>query len=440
MPPSPRLLLSRIPKIYRIEIASQVGSVQVRWIDFDLGSLDSDYPPIINFYFKPVQPGQRDFPWKKKGTRVIPPLSVLPWEAVEEIDWSSGLIRVRDAGAIQPADEEAIAHSVLLNRDILDAYVIDLQNRRLTRVNDLLLDDSQGLHLRAADTGARALLRRLSGGLYQGFSEKELQDWKYVEFLRGDPSAVRAGAAYHRRIERLLPGEIASLADGLPYLHAAELILLLSHQLASDTLELMTAERQLQVFEELDESNALPILEKIAPDIAADLIGRLTADQARHYLERLPRISSERIVDLLRYPENTVGGIMTNDVLAIPGTLTVAEARERLCTSLQEPDFVYFLYVVDNDKDLHLRGVVTLRNILVAADNERLEEIMNPHLETLAPLDSPRQAAYQLIKSQLAALPVTAVDGRLLGVVTVDAAVNLVAPDAWSTQAPRIFS
>jgi Mg/Co/Ni transporter MgtE len=202
----------------------------------------------------------------------------------------------------------------------------------------------------------------------------------------------------------------------------------------------MTAERQLQVFEELDESNALPILEKIAPDIAADLIGRLTADQARHYLERLPRISSERIVDLLRYPENTVGGIMTNDVLAIPGTLTVAEARERLCTSLQEPDFVYFLYVVDNDKDLHLRGVVTLRNILVAADNERLEEIMNPHLETLAPLDSPRQAAYQLIKSQLAALPVTAVDGRLLGVVTVDAAVNLVAPDAWSTQAPRIFS
>jgi Mg/Co/Ni transporter MgtE len=210
----------------------------------------------------------------------------------------------------------------------------------------------------------------------------------------------------------LPPGDIASLSEALPYLHATELILLLS----------------------------IPILAKMAPDIATDLIGRLTAEQARHYLDQLPKPVSERIIDLLRYPENSVGGIMTNDVIAIPGEFTISEARERLRSKLQDPDFVYFLYVIDDDENKHLRGVVTLRSILVARDDQKLEEIMNPYLATLSPLDSPRQAAYRLIKSQLAALPVVSQDSRLLGVVTVDAAVSLVAPGPWSSQAPRIFT
>jgi CBS domain-containing protein len=437
---APRLLLSQLPRKYKIDIASEKRIVQVKWIDFELVAFDVDYPGVKHFLFRPVPPDQLDFPGGEPGRNGRAPLFALPWDAVDAVDWSIGAIRVQDEGAILPADEEAIAQAVLLKRDILDAYVIDLENRRLTRANDLLLDDRNGLRLWAGDTGWPALIRRLSGGMYKGFRENDLQDWKNVEFLRGDPGAVRAGAIYHRRIERLPHGEIASLAEGLPYLHAAELISLLPQQLAADTLELLSSERQLQVFEELDEMFALPVLEKMAPDIAADLIGRLNADRASHYLSQLSKLSSERIVDLLRYPEHTVGGIMTNDVIAIPGGLTVAEARERLRAKLGAPDFVYFLYVVDSDEDMKLKGVVTLRNILVARDDQKLEEIMNPYLETLAPLDSPRQAAYRLIKSQLAALPVAAPDGRLLGVVTVDAAVNLVAPGAWSTQAPRIFS
>ena len=440
MPNTPKLLLSRIPKSYRVEVGSLKRSFKVKWVDFQLGALDVEYPRLTHFLFQPVQRDQPDFPWQAPDGQKRAALAALPWEAVEAVDWSSGTIQVENPDAIQTKEKEAIARALLLNRDILDAYVIDLQNQRLRRANDLLLDDSQGLRIRAADTGARALFRRLSGGLYQGFREAELIDWKYVEFLRGDPGAVRAGAGYHRRIERLTPGEIASLVESLPYLHATELILLLPHQLAADTMELLSPERQFQIFDELDEADAIPILEKMAPDIAADLVGLLSKARAQHYLERLPKVSSERIIDLLRYPKNTVGGIMTNDVIAVPGALTVAEARERLRTRLQDPDFVYFLYVIDNDENRHLRGVVTLRGVLVARDDQRLDEIMNPYMETLAPLDSPHEAAYRLIKSQLAALPVVAQDQRLLGVVTVDAAVNLVAPGAWSTQAPRIFS
>jgi CBS domain-containing protein len=437
---APELLLSKIPKLYTIETNSQERRIPIKWVDFDLVNFDADYPRIKHFIFKPAQPEQPNFPWEKKSDPNRYSFFALPWDEIESIDWSTGLIRINNTDCVLTLDGADIIQKVFLDRDILDAYVIDLQNLRLTRANDILLDDNHGLRIKAADTGAWALFRRLSGGLFQGFREHDLQDWKYIEFLRGDPGAVRTGARYHRRIAQLPPGEIASLSEALPYLHATELILLLSHQLAADTLELLTSERQLQIFEELDELSAIPILAKMAPDIATDLIGRLTAEQARHYLDQLPKPVSERIIDLLRYPENSVGGIMTNDVIAIPGEFTISEARERLRSKLQDPDFVYFLYVIDDDENKHLRGVVTLRSILVARDDQKLEEIMNPYLATLSPLDSPRQAAYRLIKSQLAALPVVSQDSRLLGVVTVDAAVSLVAPGTWSSQAPRIFT
>ena len=138
-------------------------------------------------------------------------------------------------------------------RDIRDALVIDLVNRTTTRATDLQLNDSDGqLRLTATDAGIGAMLRRISRGLYKRVDRKALHDWRYIEFLRGDPQAVTSGARYHLRIARLSAGEIARLADYIPYLHAAELLMLLPDPKAADVLEAMSAERRLQVFEELD--------------------------------------------------------------------------------------------------------------------------------------------------------------------------------------------
>jgi magnesium transporter len=110
--------------------------------------------------------------------------------------------------------------------------------------------------------------------------------------------------------------------------------------------------------------------------------------------------------------------------------------RERVRT----PDFIYFVYVVDDDQHRKLQGVLSLRDLLVADESDRVEALMNRHLVALAPLDSPREAAYRLLRSQLAALPVVGGEGELLGAVTVDVAVAQVAPANWRSQAPRIFS
>ena len=394
-------------------------------VDFAVALLEGDYPPVTHLIFRNAN--------KQK--------EALPWDAVQSLDLPACRVRVADLDAGQPESSEPIKNKALLRRDIMDALVLDLQNRRATRANDLWLEEENGqLLLRAADTSARALLRRLSRGRYGGGRSGALYDWKYVEFLCGDPKAARNGVGHQRRIARLPPGEIAQLCNPLPYLHVAELITLLPDPIAADTLEAMMPERQLQVFEELDENLALRLLALMAPDIAADLVGRLQTGTTRRYLERLPGKQSERIIDLLRYPEDTVGGIMTNDVVCVRGSLTVAEARRELREKLKGPDFVFLIYIVDDYEKRHLRGLISLRNLLTADDRQKLEEIMDRYVTTLHPLEQAGEAAYRVLNSHLAAMPVVDHEGRLLGVVTVDAALTRVAPPGWSVQLPRIFS
>ncbi|MEK6283314.1 MAG: CBS domain-containing protein [Acidobacteriota bacterium] len=413
-----------LSQLRRFNLTDEQGR-QARLMDMSVALLDGDHPPVTRLYFVKAN--------KKRHS--------LSWDSVQSVDWPGRLIKVPDLEKSVGESTDSMAKEVLLGDGILDALVLDLQNRRATRANDLWLEDENGkLLLRAADISFSAMLRRLTGGRYGRIAKDALCDWKYVEFLRGDPKAVKSEAGQRLRIGRLPPGEIARLTDALPYLHAAELIILLADPKAADTLEAMMPERQLQVFEELEEEQALRLLALMAPDIATDLVGRLQTPTMRRYLERLPRKQAERIIELLSYSEDTVGGIMTNDVIYARGSLTVAEARETLRGPLKDPDFVFLIYIVDDEKSRRLRGLISLRNLITADDDERLDEIMDPYVTALNPLAPAGEAAYRVIDSHMAALPVVGEEGKLLGVVTVDAAVAQVAPPSWSTQAPRVFA
>ena len=411
-----------LSELLRFRVTDARGE-SAKLTDLAIGQLNTDHPLVTHLIYRQNSQGER----------------VLPWAAVQGVDPAARQLKVKDHR--QAETPETLEQSVRLHRDVLDALILDLQNRRATRANDLWLEEEDGqLQLTAVDTSVGAILRRLMRAQYREKDRSSLYDWKYIEFLRGHPDAVETGARYHRRIVNLPPGEIAHLTAAIPYLHAAELLELLPEQLAADTLEVMSPERQLQVFEELEESFAIQVLKHMAPDLAADVVGHLDIELAQYYLNRLPKTYGERIVELLRYPSDTVGGIMTNDVVTVSPRLKVGKARSALREKLKEPDFVYFIYVVEEQPPHKLRGVVSLRQFLTAEDDQVIEEIMNPYLLTLSPFDSPTQAGYRLLNSQLAAMPVIGKDGQLLGTVTIDAAVSQVAPHGWRAQAPKVFS
>lgn len=373
--------------------------------------------------------------WRQKKERFS-----LPWEAVRSVDLTTRQVTVHD---LQQgiSFSQCLAGESLLKDDVLDALIIDLPHRRTTRANDLWLEfEGKQLWIRGVDTTGQAIFRRLLRSKFGTDSQQSCTDWKQIEFLRGDPQATRDGSGYRRAITSLQPAEIAQLSEALPYLHAVELLILLPDPLAADVLEAMSDERELQVFEELDEEQGTRLLNLMAPDAAADLIGRLYPEQTKRYLERLPQLQRERLIELLRYPEDSVGGVMTNDVVFAPVSLTIGEAREQLRDRLKEPDFIYFIYVVEDEASRRLRGVLSLRKLLVAEAETPLAQVMRKDLMTLDPLASAASTAYQLLSSHLAALPVIAKDGRLLGIMTIDAAVALAAPNSWRAQAPKVFS
>lgn len=368
----------------------------------------------------------------------------IPWTSVRQLDLGGKQLLLSSKVEPGAADRsDTLSESgceVRLRSDVLDAAIIDIPGRGTYVANDLWLEERDGrLYLAAVDTSPWGIVRRLSRGIIDREPGDARHPWVAVDYLRGVPESANEGVQ-HQRLTQLPQGEIAHLLQPLSYLHATELIAQLDDQQAAGILQALSPERQLQVFEELDEEQAIHILRSMAPDDAADLIGELPPDRVRYFLGKLPETRRNQLLTLLRYPLDSAGGIMTNDLIVFPRSLTVGEAREQLRGLSAMPELIYFIYIIDDFENCQLCGVVTLREIVRAGDDRRMEELMETHLVTIDPLEPAQEAAYRVVDNQLIALPVVSQTGRLVGAITVDAAVRRVAPMSWRRHAPRVFS
>lgn len=358
------------------------------------------------------------------------------WKYIESLDIDGRTIKIRNGASTTPLENSC----TLLKRDVLDALIIDLLGRRTTRVCDLVLEkDSRSLKLTGAAVGIGAMLRRVLRGHWPKLTEASIFDWKYIEFLRGDPLAVDNGAGYRMRIRHLPPGEIARLTDYIPYIHAAELFKLLPDEKAVKVLEATSIERQLQIVEELDEAQVASLLSRMSPDLATDLIGRFELTKLRRYLDLLPARQKGLVVELLRYPEDSVGGAMTNDILAFTVDVDRTEAQKAAQDRLDHIDFSSVVYVIDKESG-RLRGAVSIKELLAEKRRLTLEQMMDPFVETLSPLDKAQEAADRIVINQLPALPVVDDGGRLLGAMTAEAAVARLLAHVNGLKRLKVFS
>ena len=408
-----------LTQLMRFDVADGQGR-RARVADLCIALLEDDYPPVTHVLFH----------YEGK-------LRQEDWDKVSKVDWRKGRIDIEDLDAATEHDED----DLLLARDVMDALVLDLLGRRTTRVSDLRLKEADGaFRVVGVDAGLAAMIRRVTRGRFGRTDKDSLFDWKYVEFLRGDPSAVDNGAGYRLRINRLPAGEIARLADYVPYLHAAELLKLLPDEKAADVLQAMSIERQLQVIEELPENEAVDLLNRMAPDLATDLIGRLNLPLMRNFISKLPAERRDKIIQLLRYPENSVGGVMTNDLAVLSADICASDAQTSIQEHIKKLDFFSIVFLVDEPPDGILRGTITLRELLAADPNERLDAKMDPYLATLTPFESARDAAYRIVDGQLEAMPVVNAQGRLIGAMTIASAISQLVPPASGLRGVRVFS
>ncbi|HMA34819.1 MAG TPA: CBS domain-containing protein [Chloroflexia bacterium] len=353
-------------------------------------------------------------------------------------------------------------HELLLAGDLTDHPVIDCRQATVRRVNDVLIgtDDEAGamtlaaplpvggpypaadLVLLGVDVGWTGLLRRLNllgstlgvlGALGKRLAPSVLP-WPDVA-LTGPQQTGRQDV-----LSGLHPADLARLTDALSYREAAGIIAGLDDETAADVLEEVDPERATDIMEQLPDSRAADIIEEMGPDDASDLLADLPEARAAGLLREMEPEAAEDVRELLRYPDDSAGGLMTTSFVTCPRRWTVQQTIALLRGELEKPDLVYYIYITDGPENDHLVGVVTLRKLLIADPADRMEEIMRIDVESAAPTDNPRAVARTMAEYNLLALPVLDAAGRILGIVTVDDAIAVLLPSGWQRKLNRIFS
>ena len=216
------------------------------------------------------------------------------------------------------------------------------------------------------------------------------------------------------------------------------MLVMLPDWLAARTFEAMVPAAQLQVFQEIHAERRIAIVSLMASDAAADVLGMLGAENVSEILQKLPKQALESILALLRYPADSAGGVMTNQILRLPANCTAGKARLNLGAALDGARFYQVAHLVDPAGCLV--GTMTLQEFLLAPDTAALASLARAPAAMALPLEPARQVASRLIDRQLLSIPVLAPDRRLIGAVTLDAAIAVMAPESWRSQAPRVFS
>ena len=387
-----------------------------------------------------VQVGAEAFP-KVKGLVVvvggIPTPVFVPWDSVASIGPRGvNLLTSRlDLRSFERRDGE-----VLLAQDILDKQIVDVAGRRVVRVNDTQLAlYGHTLRLVAADVSTAGFLARvLPRKWIEGRLTRRLISWSQVEFFASEVPQVKLTIP-HDKIARLHPADIAELVEELAYPQASEVLASLEDTIAADTVEELEPSMSTAIISSLSPEDAADILEEMDPDDAADLLGELPAEQAQGLLKEMEADEAAQVQKLLTYPEDSAGGMMTTDFVTMPEYLTARQAIARLRQQKDLPDEIYYLYVVDHEINGRLTGVLTLRHLVTAPPDARLNDIMIRDVVKAHATDPADEVARTIAHYNLLSLPVVDEADRLVGVVTVDDAIDVILPEEWQRRLPKLF-
>jgi CBS domain-containing protein len=329
---------------------------------------------------------------------------------------------------------------VLLARDVLDKQLIDVDGKRVVRVNDVqIIEAANEWHVTGADVSLAGLWRRLAPSFLARGRMVEVIDWADVGYLATDAATVQLKSS-RGKLARLHPVEIARLAEAFSYQQGAEIVESLDDETAAETLEEMAAARQAQILSDMDEERAADILERMSPDEAADVLGDLPEAKAEDLLNRMEDDEQSDVAELLPYEDDTAGGLMTTEFVTLPRDLTVGEALARLREMAETPNMIYYLYVVETEDSWKLVGVIALRSLILAEPSAPLERVMRTELQVAHPDDNADDVAHKVAEYNLLALPVVDNVGDILGIVTVDDAIELLLPKDWRQRLPRLLA
>ena len=394
--------------------------------DFLVSKPDDTFPQIDGLIVKTAQ-----------GSRFA------PIETVADVD-RNGTVALTMAPK-DPAPPEG--EELYLVADLLDKQIVDVDGRKVVRINDIEVANAGGrLRVVAADVGVAGLLRRLGlrtigkrfvPAIYRSVPRAMIA-WDSVAPIREpNPSQVRLSVK-ESKLARLHPSELAEIIGDLSAREAVAVVKQLDDETAADAFEHLDSETQKTLIDDIGTERAADIIEEMDADDAADLLSELPEDQQSELLAEMSDYTAEELRELVKYAEDTAGGLMTTDYVWIYPHRTTEATIRKIREIAPASEFIYYLYVLD--KDDHLLGTLSLRTLLLELPTAFIDRIMDTDVVSVRP-DAPAvDVAAAIAKYDLLAVPVVDDKGKLLGIVTVDDAIDAIMPADVAKKLPRFMA
>jgi len=322
--------------------------------------------------------------------------------------------------------EDEILNGMLLVENILDKQIVDLNGRKLVRVNDVrLVRLSQGTYPLAVDIGIEGLLRRLGVSepikralkLIKVSIPAKFILWEDVQAIDFSNLNIKLSKSYSK-LHTLHPSDLADILEELGKRSSMNVFSALDEEKAADVLEEMESHAQIHILENLPVEKAADVLEKMPADEVADILDELEDDKAEDLLQEMEKESSNEVRELLEYEDDEVGSIMTTDYLSFAANKKVEEVLLELRNKKPEAWELYNFFVTEKDDELI--GTFDLRDLVVAESSHKVSEIMNT--EPVYLLDNQKVGAIAEVVSKydLLAVPVVDENHQLQGMVLID--------------------
>ncbi|HHM24304.1 MAG TPA: magnesium transporter, partial [Bacteroidetes bacterium] len=265
-------------------------------------------------------------------------------------------------------------------------------------------------------------------------AEQERDPYPTIEWLEStiedlrELIANRADGFIRNIVRELRPADIAHVLRHLSREERLYLFSLLDPETASDVLAELDEPIQEELIREMDSERLSQVIDEMESDDATDVVAKLPSDVAEEILESIDREDSAEVRELLSHAEDTAGGIMAKEFVAVNKDLTVDQAIQKIRHMAKEIEDIYNVFAVDDEG--HLVGVVPLQDLLLARPGMKVQHIMDTDVVYVTP-DVDQEEVARLFKMyDLVSIPVVDEDKRLIGRITIDDVMDVIEEEA----------
>ncbi len=334
-----------------------------------------------------------------------------------------------------------------LRRDVLDKQIVDVHDFRVVRVNDVRLAEcGVGYCVVGVDASLRAMLRRFGGAISRPIEatatllhatlRANLIAWDDMQTLEpgteeGGPLRLKVS---HDKIARLHPADIAEIVEQLTPQQRVEVLESLDDETIADAIAEVDLDMQVEIMQQFNLDKARDVITLMEPDDAADVLDDMPESRSDDILDKMNPEEAEALNRLMEYHEDTAGGLMTTEYVAIPDHHTCEDTIQSLRALAPKAEMIYYVYIVDDDN--RLVGVLSLRDLVVSPPATIIQNVMVKNVIRVHVDDHANEVAQIIGRYNLLAVPVVDEEERLQGIITVDDTLERLLPQERRRRLP----